>query len=53
MGLLGIGKGIAKVIKGIAEGDIAEVGKGIVKTAVGVTTTILGVDGDDASDNSD
>lgn len=53
MGLLGIGKGIAKMIKGVAEGDIAEVGKGAVKTAVGVVTTVFGIGGDNDVDNSD
>ena len=51
MGLIKIGKGIAKMIKGVAEGDIAEVGKGALKTITGVATTIIGVEDD--SDDSD
>lgn len=53
MGAIGIFRGLGKVIEGIAEGDIAKVGKGVVRTAVGVTTTLFGFGGDDASDNSD
>lgn len=51
MGFLKIGRGIAKMVKGAIEGDIAEVGKGALKTGVGIITTLMGVDNDDSEDS--
>lgn len=47
MGLLGLGKGIAKTIGGIVTGDSEMLVKGIKKTAINaVTTTISTFSGD-------
>jgi hypothetical protein len=40
MGLYGIGKGIFKIVKGVATGEGDEIIKGIKKTAVNTVTTI-------------
>lgn len=53
MGIIRIVRGLGKIVEGIAEGDIAKVGKGAIKTGVGVVTTFIGADNDDDSDDLD
>jgi hypothetical protein len=42
MGLFGIGKGIYKVVKGVATGEIDEVVKGVKKVGINIVTTMVG-----------
>ncbi len=41
MGILGIGKGLLKVVTGVAEGDVAKIAKGVGQTALGTITTVV------------
>jgi hypothetical protein len=41
MGLIGIGKGIAKIVKGVVEGEGEEIIKGVKKTGINIATTIF------------
>ena len=41
MGILGIGKGVIKIISGVIEGDLGKVAKGAGQTALGAATTII------------
>lgn len=41
MGLLGIGKGIAKALVGVVEGDAGKIVKGVAQTVLGTVTTIV------------
>lgn len=43
MGLLGLGKGIAKTIGGIVTGDSEMVVKGLKKTAINAVTTTISI----------
>ena len=51
MGIIKIVRGLGKIVEGISEGDIAKVGKGALKTGVGVVTTIIGAGEDDDADD--
>lgn len=53
MGVLGIVKGIKNIVEGVVEGDGSKIAKGIVKSGVGILTTITGKDSDDESDDDE
>jgi uncharacterized protein YjaG (DUF416 family) len=40
MGLLGIGKGVAKIVMGAVSGDAEEIIRGVKKIAINTVTTI-------------
>ena len=41
MGIIGIGKGIVKIIKGAAEGDVVKIAKGAGQTILSTATTLI------------
>lgn len=50
MSLIGIGRGVAKTVEGIAEGDGSKIVKGVFKVVKSVIFTLLGKNSDDGND---
>lgn len=52
MGLFGVVKGLGKIVEGVVEGNINKIGKGALRTGIGIFT-LGSVDSDDDDDQDD